>query len=473
MFKSTNKIYFLYFCFDLAIISLSFFIPYLLRFNFDSVVSFNFNNLFFPNLKEYAFIFVLWSILIINALKSKNLYSTDRTITIPREIYLVLTSLTLVSIVIAAIIFFTKFHFFSRLVFIYSFACLSFFLTSWRIIKKLILRYLIGKGFHNFNVLIVGLNYTAQLLIEEIRSRPFLGFKLVGAIVDSQEKFHSNVPILGDLDNFEKICKKYFIDEIFISTPFSEHSLSKISKIAKRMNVGIRIIPPNFQEAFSSIDINYLGLIPLLTYKEREIYPSELALKRMFDFFTSLVLLILFLPLFLIVGVIIKLDSPGPIFYAQKRMGRKERFFNFYKFRSMVKDADELKTELLERNEVRGGVIFKIERDPRITRVGSILRKYSLDELPQFFNVLKGDMSLVGPRPFPVEESQKLHFNQVSRLNIRPGITGLSQIRGRSDLSVSRWIKWDLWYINNWSFGLDLLILLWTIPAVLKRKGAY
>jgi lipopolysaccharide/colanic/teichoic acid biosynthesis glycosyltransferase len=139
----------------------------------------------------------------------------------------------------------------------------------------------------------------------------------------------------------------------------------------------------------------------------------------------------------------------------------------------MVKNADELKATLLDRNEVKDGIIFKIRQDPRITRVGRLIRKYSLDELPQLFNVLKGDMGLVGTRPPTPEEVKKYNHDQMQRLSIRPGITGLSQIKGRSELTFRQWIKWDLWYINNWSFGLDLLILWWTIPAVLKGKGAY
>ena len=147
--------------------------------------------------------------------------------------------------------------------------------------------------------------------------------------------------------------------------------------------------------------------------------------------------------------------------------------FNFYKFRSMVENADELKDKLLEQNEVRDKVMFKIKDDPRMTKLGKFLRRYSLDELPQLFNVLIGNMSLVGPRPPLLDEVEKYGCNHIDRLSIKPGITGLSQIRGRSDLSFSRWVRWDLWYVNNWSFGLDLKILWETIPVVLKGKGAY
>jgi lipopolysaccharide/colanic/teichoic acid biosynthesis glycosyltransferase len=166
------------------------------------------------------------------------------------------------------------------------------------------------------------------------------------------------------------------------------------------------------------------------------------------------------------------LESFGPVLYVSKRSGRKGVIFNFYKFRSMVENADNFKNVLKDKSEVKGP-IFKIRKDPRLTRVGSFLRKYSLDELPQLINVFKGDMSLVGPRPFPVEESQQIEYKHIPRLNIKPGITGLAQIKGRSDLSFSHWMRWDNWYLHNWSLGLDIKILLWTIPVVLKGKGAY
>ena len=211
----------------------------------------------------------------------------------------------------------------------------------------------------------------------------------------------------------------------------------------------------------------------MLTYKERKHHPAEFFLKRLFDFFVSLALLVILFPVFLVIIIMIKYDSPGPILYIQKRSGFKGRIFDFYKFRSMVKGADSLKESLAEKNESHGKVIFKIRKDPRTTKIGKFLRKYSLDELPQIINVLRGDMSLVGPRPFPVAESQKMSDDHLQRLAVRPGITGLAQVKGRSDLSFYRWAKWDLWYVNNWSFGLDFYVLWQTLPVVLKAKGAY
>lgn len=201
--------------------------------------------------------------------------------------------------------------------------------------------------------------------------------------------------------------------------------------------------------------------------------PAGSVSKRIFDVIVSSFLLFILFPFFLLIAILIKLDSPGSVFFIQRRIGWRGRVFSCYKFRTMIKDAEKLKVSLMDKNEAEGGVIFKMKDDPRVTRVGRILRRYSLDELPQLINVLKGDMSLVGPRPFPVDESKRIDSKYLLRFEVRPGMTGMAQVRGRSVLSFHKWMRWDLWYVNNWSFLLDLKILWWTISAVLRRKGAY
>ena len=198
----------------------------------------------------------------------------------------------------------------------------------------------------------------------------------------------------------------------------------------------------------------------------------QLALKRLMDIGVSLVAMLVFLPLTVVLGAAIKLDSPGPVFFVQPRVGKDGRLFRLYKFRSMFRDADRLKQSLQQMNEAEGPV-FKIKRDPRITRVGAFLRKTSLDELPQFINVLRGEMSLVGPRPPLPLEVEKYTDYQRGRLAARPGLTCLWQVQGRSSISFDRWVELDLEYIRNQSLWLDIKILLKTIPAVLKGTGAY
>jgi len=240
---------------------------------------------------------------------------------------------------------------------------------------------------------------------------------------------------------------------------------------ARRLNVAVRVIPQGFELSTCEFSKYNIGFIPVLEYSNEERLVRQGG-KRFFDFVVALVLNILFLPVLFVIAVLIKLDSPGPVFYLCRRYGRKGRIFRMIKFRSMYVDAHLRQQELKDQSEV-DGPIFKIRNDPRVTKVGQFLRKYSLDELPQIINVVKGEMSLVGPRPLPIDQIEKEDFRQLKRLAVRPGITGLWQIRGRSDISFFRLLKWDIWYINNWSFWLDLNILVQTIPVVLKGRGAY
>ena len=200
---------------------------------------------------------------------------------------------------------------------------------------------------------------------------------------------------------------------------------------------------------------------------------ASFAVKRAFDFVFSLAALIVLLPLFCVLALLIKLTSPGPVFFSQIRVGQYGRHFRFFKFRSMYVDAEKRKADLLARNQSADGVIFKMKNDPRITPIGRILRKTSMDELPQFFNVLCNDMSLVGPRPPLPSEVRNYTLEDRKRLNVKPGLTCLWQISGRSDLPFHQQVSLDREYIRSWSLWRDLVILLRTIPAILSGKGAY
>jgi exopolysaccharide biosynthesis polyprenyl glycosylphosphotransferase len=245
----------------------------------------------------------------------------------------------------------------------------------------------------------------------------------------------------------------------------------QILEQARKLDISVRVIPQGFEFASGEFYKYNIGFMPVLEYCDGDHKLKQFG-KRLFDFVVSLILSLIFLPVFSLIAVLIKIDTPGPVFYFSKRYGFRGRKFTMLKFRSMVLNADDSLKKLKNENEA-DGPIFKIKRDPRITKLGKFLRRYSFDELPQIFNVLKGDMSLVGPRPLPIEQIEKEDLRQLKRLEVRPGITGLWQIRGRSDLSFVRLVKWDIWYINNWSFWLDINILLQTIPIVLKGKGAY
>jgi exopolysaccharide biosynthesis polyprenyl glycosylphosphotransferase len=470
MLKSSRRVQPLYFLIDLFLMALAFFVPYTLKYNDLYGIP---ANLQFPHFTEYCFIFIFQVLLIVGRFRHRHLYSTNRDVTIPRELIQVITGIFYAGMITGAIIFFAHYTFFSRFVFITNFVSLVALLGGFRILKRLILRKLIREGFRNINILIVGTGKTAKLVVEEIKTRAYLGFNIVGLLGDLTEGHIEGLPILGKISDFAEVTGKYFVDEVIIAMSPRKKMVSNLIKQTQKMRIGVRIIPGLFEESPRIVNVGYLGVLPMFTYKTPLLHPSEAVSKRIFDFTVSLVLIILLSPLFILIALLIKIDSSGPVLFVRKRLGPKGIPFNFYKFRSMVKEADTLKDELLKKNEVKDNVMFKIKNDPRTTKLGKFIRKYSLDELPQLFNVLKGNMSLVGPRPPLADEVKKYSTHHLDRLSIKPGITGLSQIRGRSDLSFSRWVRWDLWYINHWSFWLDIKILLWTIPAVLKGKGAY
>jgi exopolysaccharide biosynthesis polyprenyl glycosylphosphotransferase len=202
-------------------------------------------------------------------------------------------------------------------------------------------------------------------------------------------------------------------------------------------------------------------------------YPLMSLLKGGFDFWGAALLIVLASPFFLCIALLIKLDSPGPVFYRQERMGLHNQTFKVWKFRTMVTNADQLQSQLENFNEMKDGVLFKMKDDPRITRIGKFMRCYSIDELPQLFNVLAGEMSLIGPRPFPLRDVQKFSSRDFSRHQVLPGITGLWQVSGRSNITnFEEVVRLDTFYIENWSLLLDLKILLKTIMVVLNKKGA-
>jgi exopolysaccharide biosynthesis polyprenyl glycosylphosphotransferase len=238
--------------------------------------------------------------------------------------------------------------------------------------------------------------------------------------------------------------------------------------------ITLHILPIGIEPLLKGSQFWVIGGSPSLTFPAPVISGIDFGLKRGFDFCCSLLLLVLLSPVMLLIALLIKLDSPGPVFYKQTRIGLHSQPFKAWKFRTMVVNADKLQKELEARNEMKDGIMFKIKDDPRITRVGKFLRRYSLDELPQLFNVLFGEMSLVGPRPFPMRDVEKFSERHFIRHEVLPGITGLWQVSGRSEITdFEQVIYWDLSYIEKWSIWLDLQILFRTVQVVLNKTGAY
>jgi exopolysaccharide biosynthesis polyprenyl glycosylphosphotransferase len=432
-----------------------------------------FRNLFFVVDSPTRTLLLMW--IPVNILINNNnaLYETKREKLESLEIFQVIRAVAISALLTIVLIYVVKIEKFPRSILLMSTIFIAFFFSVWRIIKRSFVESLVARGFNNFNALIIGAGKVGTILGQELRRRKTLGIKVCGYLDDFKlpNDNHSHIKILGKLSDFPSVAKREFIHQVYVTIHNDSMIFSKILEEARDLGIAVRVVPQGFELMQSEFNKYNIGIIPVLEYCDvRNVHRHQG--KRFFDVVISMILMLLIVPLLLALSILVKLDSPGPVFYLSRRYGRRGELFYMYKFRSMVENADNLLKDLKKHNEV-GGPIFKMKQDPRITRMGTFLRKYSLDELPQIFNVLKGDMSLVGPRPLPIEQVEREDFRQLKRLDVRPGITGLWQIRGRSDVSFQRLVRWDIWYINNWSFWLDLHILWQTIPVVLKGRGAY
>jgi exopolysaccharide biosynthesis polyprenyl glycosylphosphotransferase len=263
------------------------------------------------------------------------------------------------------------------------------------------------------------------------------------------------------------------VSEVFICSWSSVKDPIILFWELKSAGLRLRVLPVSLELPRQWTEIKMIGWVTTLRFSSPPIIGSDFFFKRCFDLIaSSLILLVLSLP-FLIIAISIKLDSPGPVFYKQTRVGLKGRHFKVWKFRTMVVNASQLQKELEAKNEVKGGVLFKMKNDPRITKVGKFLRRYSLDELPQLINVVRGEMSLVGPRPLPLRDVERFSEHHLMRHEILPGITGLWQVCGRSNVTSEEVFDLDLTYIQHWSLALDFKILIQTVKAVLAKEGAY
>lgn len=352
------------------------------------------------------------------------------------------------------------------------------------ILSRLFLRLLLisarRSGYNYRYLLVIGANKRAREVATRIERKPELGYKIVGFVAETSEAAqewetspHGEAKILGMLDNLRGILTGERVDEVFVCLPldirFSD--ITMIIQHARDLGIVVRIMPDFAGDyLFRNLHVEEFEDDYVITLF-REQMLLQLLLKRILDIFVSLVLLIMLFPLVLLTAILIKLTSPGPVFFVQKRVGMNQRKFKLYKFRSMVANAEDRKSDLLHLNE-RDGPAFKIENDPRITPLGRFLRKTSIDELPQLFNVLTGKMSLVGPRPPLPEEVEEYEWLFRRRLSVKPGITCIWQISGRNKVSFERWMEMDHEYIENWTVWLDLHILIKTIPAVFLSRGA-
>jgi exopolysaccharide biosynthesis polyprenyl glycosylphosphotransferase len=352
--------------------------------------------------------------------------------------------------------------------------------VSSRLMIRVILASVRKHGHNLRDMVIVGTNGRALELACRLASRPELGYRITGFVDQDwhgMEAFRrSGYALASDFGGFPQFLRNSVVDEVLLALPFrSMHDQgSRIAALCEEQGITVRVLTNLFdlKIARSSAEELEGEGDSLITHSRGSVEVWPIVAKRVLDFTISSVLITLLSPVLLVVAILIKLASPGPVLFIQKRLGLNKRHFNVYKFRTMVVDAEKRMREVEHLNEVSGPV-FKIKNDPRITPIGRLLRNTSIDELPQFFNVLRGDMSLVGPRPLPVRDYEGFNEDwQRRRFSVQPGITCLWQVQGRTSIPFEKWMELDLQYIDKWSLRLDFEILLRTIPAVLRGSGA-
>jgi exopolysaccharide biosynthesis polyprenyl glycosylphosphotransferase len=426
--------------------------------------------------RDYIPFALVLTILLMIAYRLGGVYHQPRGASWLDEVYTLISSTTIAIVIIMAMTFWFRPLVYSRLMFLWAGLLIVTLLSLSRLIKRWVWGSLMRRGISVDRVLIVGAGEVGRRLMRNIVAQPELGYRVIGFVDDDPEKSRTDIgrfKALGGIDNLPRVVQEEAISEVIITLPWIYHrKILGIMHQCERERVRARIVPDLFQLALSRVDIEDLGGIPIIGVKEISITGWNLAFKRASDIVLSLAVLIFLSPLLLLISVAIKLDSPGPALFKQVRVGKGGRRFICYKFRSMRQGAEEERPQLADLDEVVGP-IFKIRHDPRCTRVGRFLRRTSLDELPQLYNVLRGEMSLVGPRPpIPLEVEQYQEWHR-KRLEVSPGMTGLWQVSGRSQLTFDEMCLLDIYYLENWSPLLDLKIALKTIPAVLAGRGAY
>ncbi len=365
---------------------------------------------------------------------------------------------------------------FSRLIFLYTAVLVTLLLGISRAVIYALRGYLRNRGFGLERVVLVGVGDVGLMVMRTIAARPSLGYELVGFLDDNPAKNQTDIgrfQALGPLNNFRDILQNHGIDTAIICLPWKSHrTVAHMLYVCEQSGIKAQIVPNFFQLTKNQMQVERLDSIPLITTRSVSIAGWNLFIKRALDVTVATAILIVGLPFAALISLAIYCSSPGPIVYSQTRIGRNGQPFKIYKFRSMIADAEAQLDKMADLNEA-SGPLFKMRDDPRRTPLGRILRRFSMDELPNLINVLRGEMSLVGPRPNVPEEVAQYKDWHRKRLSVSPGMTGMWQVSGRSDLTFDEMVLLDIYYAENWSLTLDLGIMMRTIPKVLGGEGAY
>jgi exopolysaccharide biosynthesis polyprenyl glycosylphosphotransferase len=416
---------------------------------------------------EYAGFFVLYAGLLVLCCVSQNLYQTPRERSTLDETLMVIKAVALATALLALFIFVSGNKEISRLVICWAALLNASALSGWRAAKREWILRQAKAGTGLLRVLVVGTGRLGRAVARWLEENRHFGYEVCG-FLDSRRT--DDPRVLGTFQEVHSVSLANFVDELFITLPIDREIVKHMVKEARRIRLNLKVIPDLYDGLGWQCPLYMLGGFPVMELHEQPIPVLGRAIKRMVDFVVALCGLLICAPLLAILAGLIRLDSQGPAFYVAERVGRKGKKFRCCKLRTMVADADEIKEKLRSINQ-RRGPFFKLELDPRVTRLGRWLRKLSIDEIPQLYNVLMGDMSLVGPRPHPVDDFERYDVEDLRRLDVKPGLTGLWQVTARSDPSFETNMALDLEYIENWSLWLDLKVLLKTVPAVLRAEG--
>jgi exopolysaccharide biosynthesis polyprenyl glycosylphosphotransferase len=378
---------------------------------------------------------------------------------------------------VVALLFIYKLKDVSRGFMLVYFASFFLLVLSRRVFQVQLLRRIRRNGRNYISILVVGANKTARRFIMMVDLYRDLGFKVIGLLSNEQyarePKINPDIPVIGTFKDLDAILKKNVVDRVVFACrddelPFNE--LKDHLQICEEYGVPTTMMSRFANTRYHNVTLENLGRMNLLTFTQKNIPLYSKLIKQTLDSLVSATAVVTLMPIMAVIAIAIKLDSPGPVLFKQKRYGLNGRLFNVLKFRTMCVDAEQKKETLDSKNEMSGPV-FKIKGDPRITRIGKILRKYSLDELPQFLNVLTGEMSLVGPRPLPTYEIEKLERRHMRRLSVKPGITCLWQVSGRNNIGFDDWMKLDMKYIDNRTLRMDFFLLFKTFSAFFRGTG--
>jgi len=458
---------------DLAVVNLAFVLAYALRYplGFPSRVS-HFN---YQPLHEFLPAELLLTAILAVALPYTGLYRRTRGAPWVAKLSAVFNGTTVSVGLLIVTSYLSRLYAESRGLYIIAWALIVALLALDKALLNRIRGWLHRRGIGVENVLIIGASDMGKMMMQHIAGEPGLGYHLLGFLDDMPQprgRF-GRFAHLGNVDQLADVVDSYDVAEVIIALPASQHQKAwEIVSRCQERNVRYKVVPDLFEISLSQVDVDEIAGIPLIGFREGTISGVNLLVKRSLDVILAGLAMILSAPLWLAAAIAIKLDSKGPVLYRQIRVGKGGRHFTFYKFRSMCDGADEEWQRLRAFNET-DGPILKIKNDPRLTRLGRMLRRSSIDELPQLLNVLRGDMSLVGPRPpLPAEVLQYEPWHH-KRLAVAGGMTGLWQVSGRSHLNFDEMVMMDLYYIEHWSLGLDLKILWRTLPAILSGKGSF